>query len=65
MPACTKSPLPTLYAAGVSLRAIRRDHPDRGEVGIHPCPSCHAFHLTSARGSDRNKWTRRAMCRGR
>jgi hypothetical protein len=61
MPACSKRPYPTAAEAARALRHIRLAHPDRGEVGIHPCRTCHAFHLTSASGSGRNKWTVRAL----
>jgi len=57
MPACTKRPYPTAVAARVALNRIRTAHPERGEIGIHPCSECGAFHLTSAASATRNKWT--------
>lgn len=49
--------------AALVLIAIRRRHPERAEAGIHPCPTCSAFHLTSDRRSARNRWTREALQR--
>lgn len=57
MPACTKLPYSTLAAARRALHGIRGAHPERGEVGIHPCSECRAFHLTSAASAARNRWT--------
>jgi len=61
MHACTKIPYPTMYAAALALREIQSSSTRRREVGIHPCPQCAAFHLTSARSSARNRWTTLAM----
>lgn len=58
MPACSKKPYANAVLARLALRRIRESSPDRGEIGIHPCASCSAFHLTSDSGSARNKWTR-------
>jgi hypothetical protein len=60
MPHCIKRPYPSAKAAALVLRAIKRAQPLRSERGIHPCTDCRAFHLTSARASERNKWTRGA-----
>lgn len=61
MHACTKIPYPTIYAAALALRRLRSSSNRRREVGIHPCPQCAAFHLTSAPSSARNRWTTLAM----
>lgn len=63
MPACTKRQYPSVAAAALALRRIRADHPERGEVGIHPCSDCRAFHLTSDGGAARNRWTVRPLRR--
>lgn len=63
MPACAKLPYPTPVAAARALRGIRATSPTRGEVGLHPCSACHAWHLTSAPSAARNRWTREALGR--
>ncbi len=63
MPACQKRPYPTPAIAARVLRRIRSEHPARGEVGIHPCQTCHAWHLTSAQAAARNRWTATALAK--
>lgn len=63
MPACQKRPYPTPTSAARVLRRIRTEHPTRGEVGIHPCHACHAWHLTSDRAAVRNRWTATALAK--
>lgn len=61
MPACQKRPYPTPARAARVLHRIRSEHPERGEVGIHPCQACHAWHLTSAPAAAHNRWTIAAL----
>lgn len=56
MASCSKIRYPNPAAAVLALRAIQRAR--AGERGIHPCPTCRGFHLTSDRKSATNKWTR-------
>lgn len=61
MLACNKRPYPTAVSAALVLRRLKAANPGRGEVGIHPCPACHAFHLTSSKQAARNRWTVAAL----
>lgn len=61
MPACNKHSYPTPIAAALVLRRIKMRKPARGEVGIHPCRVCHAWHLTSKADAARNRWTVTAL----
>ena len=63
MPACQKRPYPTPTSAARVLRRIRTEHPARGEVGIHPCRTCHAWHLTSDRAAAGKRWTATALAK--
>lgn len=59
MSPCTKIPYPSASIAGVAMQAIQRRSPAGKRVpeGIHPCAECRGWHVTSKRGSARNKWT--------
>ena len=60
MDSCSKIPYLTADIAGIAMQSIRRRSPagKRLPEGIHPCSECRAWHVTSKRGSARNKWTR-------
>ena len=59
---CHKIPYPTLRRAGEALLAISRSsNAGRRECGVHPCSSCHAWHLTSSHGADGSRWTLKAV----
>lgn len=61
MPACSRQSYPTPIAAALVLRGIKTRKPERAEAGIHPCPTCHAWHLTSKADAARNRRTIAAL----
>jgi len=64
MSACIKRSFPTAVAAALALRKIQAAHPDRGEVGVHPCFTGHnAWHLTSNAAAAHNRWTVSALAK--
>lgn len=63
---CHKLAYSSLHQAGEALMAISRiEDPRRRECGVHPCSTCHAWHLTSSNGAERNRWTSMALKRKR
>lgn len=56
---CAKLPYIEPRSAKMALHAIlkkRNGQQTKKPVAIHPCPTCRAWHRTSKRPKDKNRW---------